>query len=199
MKRDRQDAKFPSRILIVVPILLVVLWAAAWGGASMLASRLSDTAAMRMIEQFERQGIGLGDLSFKAARVSPLFNDIEFEGLQARFDLNLLDKAQLQSTVYTQTAAVHLVKPFALRGSVRLSGLEMLLDASDLPGSLPFDRFTNAQLSVGNLLLTQPRQTAQDIRQKLKSLFLDNEAVGDVQFSGDVKLTVEEVELVAHL
>ena len=75
----------------------------------------------------------------------------------------------------------------------------MRFDPSDLPQSLPFDRFTNANLTVGNLPLTRPRQTAQELRRKLKELFFDNEAVGDVQFSGDVKLTFEEVELVAHI
>lgn len=199
MKQDRQDVKPRSRVLIIVPILFVVLWAAAWGGASALAPRLARSAAMRMMEKFERQGIGLGDISFNTARVAPLFNGIELRELTARFDLNLRDKAQLQSTVDTQAAEVHLDNPFALRGRVRLSGLEIRLDASDLPSSLPFDRFTNAQLSVGNLPLTQPRQTAQVIRRKLKELFADNEAVGDVQFSGNVKLTVEEVELAAHL
>ena len=193
MKRDRQDAKFPSRIFIALPILFVVLWAAAWGGASVLAQRLAHTAAMRMMEQFERQGIGLDDLSFQKARVSPIFNGIEFEGLHARFDLNLRDITQLQSTVETQAAEVRLGSPFDLSGSVRLSGLEIRLDESDLPSSLPFDRFTNAQLSIGNLLLTQPRQSTQDIRRKLKALFIDNEAVGDVEFSGNVKLTLEEV------
>jgi hypothetical protein len=45
----------------------------------------------------------------------------------------------------------------------------------------------------------KPRQTAQDIRRKLKAFFLENEAVANMKFSGDVKLTVEEVELVAYL
>jgi hypothetical protein len=152
-----------------------------------------------MMEVFEKLGIGLEDLSFKTSRVSPLLNRIELGGLSPRFDLDLRDKTRLQSTMDTQAAEVDLGNPFNLRGSVRLSGLEIRLDASDLPSSLPFDHFANAQLSIENLSLMRPRQTAQDLRRKLKALFLENEAVGDVKFSGDVKLTVDEVELTAHL
>ena len=199
MNPDRQNVKSLLRVLIVIPILLVVLWAAVWGGASALTPRLTHTAVARMLEIFERLGIGLGDLTFKTSRVSPLLNRIELGGVYARLDLDLGDKVQLQSTVDTQAAEVDLGNPFNLRGSVRLSGLEIRLDASDLPSSLPFDHFANAQLSIENLSLMQPRQTAQDIRRKLKALFLENEAVGNVKFSGDVKLTVEEVELAAHL
>lgn len=199
MKQDKQDVKSRSRVFIVVPILLVVLWAAVWGGASALTPRLSSTALVRMMEVFERLGIGLGDLTFKTSRVSPLLNRIELGGVSTRFDLDLQDKTTLQSTVDTQAAEVDLGNPFNLRGSVRLSGLEIRLDASDLPSSLPFDHFANAQLSIENLRLTKPGWTAQDIRRKLKALFLENEAVGDVKFNGDVKLTVEEVELAAHL
>jgi hypothetical protein len=199
MKKDRQDVKPRSRVLIVIPILLVALWAAIWGGASALTPRLSSTALARMMEVFEKLGIGLEDLSFKTSRVSPLLNRIELGGVSTRFDLDLRDKTRLQSTMDTQAAEVDLGNPFNLRGSVRLSGLEIRLDASDLPSSLPFDHFANAQLSIENLSLMRPRQTAQDLRRKLKALFLENEAVGDVKFSGDVKLTVDEVELTAHL
>jgi hypothetical protein len=69
MNPDKQDVKPRSRALIVIPILLVVLWAAVWGGASALTPRLSHTAVARMMEIFERLGIGMGDLSFKTSRV----------------------------------------------------------------------------------------------------------------------------------
>ncbi|MGD9045780.1 MAG: hypothetical protein PVG06_18860, partial [Desulfobacterales bacterium] len=69
MKKDRQDVKPRSRVLIVIPILLVALWAAIWGGASALTPRLSSTALARMMEVFEKLGIGLEDLSFKTSRV----------------------------------------------------------------------------------------------------------------------------------
>jgi hypothetical protein len=82
---------------------------------------------------------------------------------------------------------------------VQAKDLEIYFDASNLPRSLPFDRFTNAQLEVGNLLLKQPRQVMQEIRRKLKELFIENKATGDVRFSGDVKLEVDGVEQAAHL
>jgi hypothetical protein len=68
MNPDKQDVKPRSRALIVIPILLVVLWAAVWGGASALTPRLSHTAVARMMEIFERLGIGMGDLSFKTSQ-----------------------------------------------------------------------------------------------------------------------------------
>jgi hypothetical protein len=115
MNPDKQDVKPRLRVLIVIPILLVVLWAAFWGGASALTPRLSHTAIARMMEIFERLGIGMGDLSFKTSRVSPLLNRIELGGVYARLDLDLSDKVQLQSTVDTQAAEVDLGNPQSSR------------------------------------------------------------------------------------
>ena len=79
---------------------------------------------------------------------------------------------------------VALQDPFALRGSVRAEGFEVSFDASDLPSSMSYGRFTNGTLIIRGLPLTRPRQMTQEVREKLKSLFIENKAVGDVQFRG---------------
>ena len=199
MEQHPHIPKTRFRLVIIVSILLVGLWAAAWATASALASGFVRRAVTRLTARAEGLGVGLREVSVKTTHVSPLLNGIELEELTARFDLNLRDKIQLQSSVVAQTVELRLASPFTLLGSIRVGGAEVRLDRSDQPRSLPFERFANANLTVGNLPLTRPRQTVQEIRRKLKAFVLDNEAAGDVQFSGDVKLAVEEVELAAHL
>jgi hypothetical protein len=64
---------------------------------------------------------------------------------------------------------------------------------------LPFERFTDVSLTIGDLPLGDPRQAADTIREKLKALFFENLAPGEVAFSGDVIIVVGDVERVAHL
>ena len=64
---------------------------------------------------------------------------------------------------------------------------------------MPFDRFANASATIGDLPLTHPRRAADALRTKLRELFLENQAVGDVDFNGDVMLDVDGAEFVAHL
>jgi hypothetical protein len=101
--------------------------------------------------------------------------------------------------VAIDTVDVRLTNPFTLSGSVRATGLEVALDPSDRLSGLPFERFGDAHLAVGNIPLANPRHAAEAIRNKLKALFLDNTAVGDVVFSGDVTIGVDALDLVAHL
>jgi hypothetical protein len=180
-------------------VLLVGFWAVAWGGATLLSPVLLRSAVDQLNERLKQFNIGIADVSFTSVTISPFLNSIEIRDLSTDFDLNLRDRIQLQSTINTQLFKVRLDRPLRLIGSVQAIKFEVHLDASDLPRSLPFDRFINAQLIVGNLPLTQPRQVMQEIRRKLKELFIENKAVGDVQFSGDVKLIIDDVEAEAHL
>jgi hypothetical protein len=132
-------------------------------------------------------------------RVSPWLNGITLRTLHARFDLNPRDDIRLQSTTNIEELEVRLQNTFTLRGSARAEGLEVRFDPSDLPASMPYGRFTNGTLVIEDLLLAHPRQMALEIREELKRLFIDNVAVGDVQFSGDVKLQVEDEKIIAHL
>jgi hypothetical protein len=195
----RQPSRPRLRGVVLIFVLMVAFWALAQGSASVLAPRLAE----RLIPKFEAQlgqvGIGLSDVSFSAIRISPWLNGLELRGLEARLDLNPRDRIRLRSEVAIDTVDVRLTSPFTLRGSVRATGLEVALDPSDrLPG-LPFERFGNAHLAIGNIPLANPRHAAEAIRTKLKALFLGNTAVGDVVFSGDVKIDVDVLDLVAHL
>ena len=187
------------RWLSIFVVILFVLWASAWGVASLLAPYFVRSSAEKLTAQVAQQGITLDDLSFESVRVSPLLNSIQLGNFYARFDLNPRDNIRLKSAVDADEIEMRVGIPFTLNGSVRASELAVNFDASDLPRSLPFERFVNAQFEVRNLPLTRPRQAVQRIRTKAEELFLENKAVGDVQFSGEVQLTVDEVEMTARL
>lgn len=180
-------------------ILLATLWLAAWGAVSALAPGLVRRAIPVVVAQVEQLDVGLSEAEFAAIRISPWLTRVGVEDFHARFDLDPSNRAQLQSRFAVQELLVRLDRPLALRGSVRAMGLEVYLDPSDLPRSVPFDRFANAELVVGDLSLARPRQLVQQLHAKVTELFLENKAVGDVNFSGDVELTVDDVKMTARL
>lgn len=147
----------------------------------------------------EQRGIGLSDVAFAGTRVSPWLNGLGLANFHARFDLHTDDESRSQSVVDVKDAAVWVSNPFTMRGSVRAEGLEIQLGADDLPGSLPFDRFTNGKMTLTGLPLTNPRLAVKELREGLRELFIENHAVGDVEFSGDVMLKVEDVKVAAHM
>jgi hypothetical protein len=106
---------------------------------------------------------------------------------------------QLSTQLDIATLRIRLSKPLSLRGSVQATGMEVRLDPSDRPRQLPFDRFTSSRLAIGDLPLGDARQAADDLRETLTSLFFENRAVGDVEFSGEVVIVVDEFEQVAQL
>jgi hypothetical protein len=197
----RQSSKPRLRGLWILPLVLLGLglWALTLGAASALAPRLVDSLMPQLETQLEQVGVGLGDLSFAAIRISPWLTAIRLQDVNARLDLNPGDRIRLRSELAVETVEVRLTDLLALRGSIRATGLQVRLDASDRLAGLPFDRFANAQLAVGDLPLAQPRRTVDAVRGKLKELFFDNKAIGDLDFSGDVTLELAELELVAHL
>ena len=180
-------------------VILVILWDSAWGFATLMAPRFIHSSIVQLTTQAAQQDISLDELRFESVRVSPLLNSIKLSNFHVQFDLNPRDDIQLKSSVDADEIRVSVGIPFIPRGSMRASGLEVNFDASDLPRSLPFDRFANAHLEVGNLPLTRPRQAAQELQRKIEELFLENKALSDLQFSGEVQLSVDEVEMVARL
>ncbi len=187
------------RVLLIALILLGCLWAVAWAAASNVAPRRLSEAMPQLEQRMARAGIGIGELSFSAIQVSPWLNGVALSDLTARLDLNPRDRMPMRSRVAVQRIDVALTDPLRLRGSLLADGLEVSLDASDRLSGLPFDRFTNARLAVGDLPLAPPLATAEAIRGKLRELFIDNKASGDVAFSGDVEIEVHGLDLVAHL
>ena len=180
-------------------LLLLFLWAALWVGASALTPSAVHHAIPKLEAQVERLGIRLNELTFTTTHVSPWLNAVALKSFHVRFDLNPRDNFLLKSMTDMEEIEVSLQNPFTLRGSLRAEGLMVQFDASDLPRSIPYGRFTNGTLTIRDLPLTRPRQMAGEIREKLTGLFTENKAVGNVQFSGDVKLKVEGEEIIAHL
>jgi hypothetical protein len=184
----------------LVPLLIVAsLWALLWILSSALAPSLVQKAIPKVQARLASLGIAFSDVSFSSLRVSPWLNGVVLSDVQTQLDLNPSDRIQLRTQLEISTLQVRLTNPFSLRGRVQASGLEVRLDPSDRPRQLPFERFTNAHLVVGDLPLTNPQQAAAAIREKLKTLFFENQAVGEVAFSGEVIVVVGDVERVANL
>lgn len=184
---------------LIAVVLLGGLWAVAWAAASNVAPRRVSEAMPQLEARMARAGIGIGELSFSAIQVSPWLNGVALSDLKARLDLNPRDRAPMRSNVAIQRIDVALTDPLRLRGSLLADGMEVSLNAADRVSGLPFNRFTNARLAVGDLPLVPPLATAEAIRGKLRELFVDNTTSGELEFSGDVELDVQGLDLVAHL
>ena len=194
-----QTSKSRTHRLLILLLLVGSLWALVWILTSALAPSLAREALPTLQARLEPIGIGLSDVAFSGLWISPWLNGLELSDLEARLDLNPRDQIQLRSQLDIATLEVRLTHPFSLRGAIQATGLEVRLDPSDRPPQLPFDRFTNVRLAIGDLPVGDPRQAANTIREKLKALFFENHAVGEVAFSGDVILVIDGVDRVATL
>lgn len=152
-----------------------------------------------MQARLETMGIGLGDVTFSGIRISPWLNGLVLRDLEAQLDLKPGDRIRLRSRLDIERIEVRLTHPFGLRGTVEATGLEVRLDPSDRPPQLPFDRLSNVHLAVGGLPLGDPRRASHAIRDKLQALFSENQATGEVEFSGEVTLDIDGVVQVANL
>ena len=170
-----------------------------WSLASALVPRLAREALPTLQARLEPMGIKLGDVAFSRLRISPWLNGLVLDDLQARLDLKPQDRTELRSQLDIARLEVRLTHLLSLRGAVHATGLEVRLDPSDRPPRLPFDRFSNARLVIGDLPVRDPRQAANAIREKLQALFSENYAIGEVEFSGEVILDIEGVTQVAKL
>ena len=177
----------------------VVAWLALWTSASALAPRALDRAIPQLIAHAGRLGVEITELSVPVVRIAPTLSSVTIDGLSARFDLSPGDDKQLRSQITVDELRVRLRNPIALRGSIRADGVEISLDESDLPASLPFDRFTNGTIVIMDLPLTRPGQAVGEIRAGLEQLFAMNEVTGAALFEGDVKIPFEDGAMVAHL
>ncbi|WP_296810057.1 hypothetical protein [Thiocapsa sp.] len=195
----RQSSKLRKHRPLILLLLVGSLWALVWALTSALLPSLAREALPTLQARLEPVGLGLGDVAFSGVRISPWLNGLVLSDLETRLDLNPRDRIQLRSQLDIATLEVRLTHPFSLRGSIQATGLEVRLDPSDRPRQLPFDRFTNVRLAIGDLPLGNPRQAAKTIREKLKALFFENHAVGEVEFSGDVILDIDGVDQVATL
>jgi hypothetical protein len=195
----RQSSKVRTHRLLNLLLLVGGLWLLVWILSSALVPSLAREALPTLQTRLELIGIGLGDVVFSGLRISPSLNALVLSDLEARLDLNPRDRIQLRSQLDIATLEVRLTHPFSLRGSIQATGLEVRLDPSDRPRQLPFERFTNVGLAIGDLPLGDPRQAANAIREKLKASFFENHAIGEVEFSGEVILDINGVNQVGNL
>jgi hypothetical protein len=194
-----QPFKRRTHRLLILLLLVGSLWALAWSLTSALVPRLAREALPTLQARLEPVGIELGDIAFSRLRISPWLNGLVLSDLQARLDLKPRDRIKLRSRLEIAALEVRLTRPFGLRGAVQATGLEVRLDPSDRPPKLPFDRLSNARLTIGDLPLGDPRQAANAIRDKLQALFSENQAIGEVEFSGEVILEIDGVAQAANL
>ncbi len=195
MSTKRPLRKWTFRLLLFV----VVLWAAVWGVASLLAPRVAEKATEYLAKRLEQQRIGLTEATFRSTSISPWLTKVTLDDCQAHFDLNVRDNVSLGSQLQLQRLQVSLDDVLGLRGSLRAWGVMIELDPADLPPSLPFGQFRRGEVSVLNLPMIRPNEAARAVQQRLTKLLLANEAVSDIQFSGEVKLQVKDVQVMAHL
>jgi hypothetical protein len=194
-----QSSKRRTHRLLILLLLVGSLWALVWSLASALVPRFAREAIPTLQARLEPIGIGLGDVAYAGIRISPWLNGLVLSDLQAQLDLKPRDRIQLRSQLDIARLEVRLTDPFSLRGAVRATGLEVRLDPSDRSPRLPFDRLANARLTIGDLPLGDPRQSASAVREKLQALFSENVAIGEVEFSGEVILEIGGVAQVANL
>jgi len=194
-----QTSQRRTHRLLILLILVASLWALAWSLTSALAPRLARAALPTLQARLETIGVGVSDVAFSGIRVSPWFNGLVVSDLRGRLDLEPRDRMQLRSRFDIATLEVRLTRPFSLRGTVRATGLDVRLDPADRPPQMPFDRLSNARLAIGDLPLGDPRQAANAMRDKLQALFSEDHAMGEVDFSGEVILDIDDVAQVANL
>ncbi|MGI9517887.1 MAG: DUF6973 domain-containing protein [Pirellulaceae bacterium] len=200
--RDREFGRMPfgERLrgtpgiwLRRILVLVVVGWGLAWLTASLVIPNIVRRAIPELAVKAQEMGVDLTDFSFSSINVSPFLNRVSVHGLKTAFDLRPDDDKDLNSQVEMKVMSVGLSNPFSMRGSLHAEGLEVRLDDSDLPPSLPFDRFTNGNVTLPDFPLAEPKVAAREILEGLKELFQENEVAGDFQFSGDVKIEIEHV------
>ena len=133
-------SRFRRRLLLLL-VFVGIIWLGLWGAASTLLPRTLSGLIPRLVTQAEQLGIGLSEINFSTPHVSPWLNRVRLTDATARFDLDKNDAIHLQSTVEMKSVEVSVHNPFTLRGGVSAKGLEVRLDSSDLPPSLPFESF----------------------------------------------------------
>jgi hypothetical protein len=196
--RSHSSRRRTHRLLVLL-FLVGGLWALLWSLTSVLLPGLARAALPTLQARLQPLGIELGDITFSGLRISPWLNGLVLSDMQAQLDLQPRDRTKLRSRLEIATLEVRLTHPFSLRGAVQATGLEVRLDPSDRPSRLPFDRLSNARLTIADLPLGDPRRAVSTISEKLQALFSENRAVGEVEFSGEVILDIDGVTRVAKL
>ena len=178
---------------------LLVLWGASWMTAAVALPIAINRILPKVAALAKSQGIELTGFQYESIRVSPLLNGIRVNQLQTSFDLRPDDARNMNSQVEAACLSATLSNPFTLRGTLNIQGLEVRFDESDLPEKIPFDRFTNGEISLPNLSLLQPQVAVREVLEGLEKLFSENQTEINFAFAGDVKVVVNDTTQIARM
>ena len=187
------------RRLIKIVVLLVLCWLAIWGVASLTAPAVVDKVVAGVLPRIQGGRLAVDSLSYGKVQISPSLLRLSSEDVSAAFDLAPTDEIQLSSTFEANRIAIRLSNPLSLRGDLDLENFEVAFHATDRPQRLPFDRLTNGFLHIEGLPVLDPRQALLEVIDGLDDLFLDNELMGNFEFSGDVLVRIRDVTYPALL
>lgn len=187
------------RRLIKIGGLLVIIWIVVWGVASLAAPAVVDNIVAKVLPRIQGGRLAVDSLSYGKIQVSPSLLELGSENVSAAFDLAPTDEIQLSSTFVAERVGVRLSNPVSMRGDLNLENFEVVFHETDRPQRLPFDRLTNGFLHIEGLPLLDPRQAALEVFAGLEDLFIDNELVGNFEFSGDVLVRIRDVTYPALL
>ncbi|NCA71436.1 MAG: hypothetical protein EOM91_15350 [Sphingobacteriia bacterium] len=171
-------------------IVIATVWALLWGSATWLLPRLASQAHAPITALLRAHRIELEELTVSRLRVSPWLDALRLGQVHARFDLNPDDRIHLSSRLDIAEVGVQLTQPLGLRGRITLQGLELTIDPADRSPSLPLERLSDGVLRIDALPLSDPGRVATILREKLRRLFFENQAVGEVELSARVWIDI---------
>ena len=174
-----------------------VFWLILWGLASVAVPKIVGTVLPRMAGNFAGAGITVQQLDFDKITLSPTLVRLKISNLSAMFDLKPKDKRQLRSKFEATEMVIYVNRPVQRRGGVVVDNFEVLFDPSDRPRGFPFDGFSKGYMHIHSLPLTNPAQAVIEIIDGLEELFLENELVGDFEFSGEVLVRIDDTTMPA--
>ena len=178
---------------------LVLIWGITWLVASVSVPMVLNRILPKVAALAKSQGIELTGFQFESLRVSPLLNGVHVRQLRTSFDLRPNDERNMNSQVEAARMSALLTHPLSMRGTLNIQGLEVRFDESDLPAKIPFDRFTNGEISLPNLSLLHPQAAIREVLEGLETLFSENATESNFDFAGDVKVVVNETTQIARM
>ncbi len=187
------------RRLVGLVLAVAVCWLGFWGLTALVAPKLADAVLDYATPKIRAAGVEVESLEYSGLQVLPTLTGLSAEDVAATFGVLADGDTRLSSSFDARRVTLRLNRPLRLRGELTMEDFEVAFDEADRPRRLPFDRLANARLQITDLPLLAPKTAAQEIYRGLEDLFLENELVGDFEFSGEVVVRVQDHQLPARL
>lgn len=159
-----------------------------WGVASLAAPKVLAMIFPKIQAKAKSMGVVIDQVRYEKISVSPWLTSVSAHQVSVNFDLVPQDKHLLSSSFQTESIRVQLRNPFKMRGAVQMDHFDVKFHQSDLPKDLPFDRFSDGRVNLGDVPLFSPRDAFKELIGGLIDLFDDNISTGDFEFSGTVQM-----------